>query len=643
MTGHHTTTNLKVFMCRTYPTQYRPVPLLLPEDSPPYVAPNTYNESKPSFHFTQPHASVISPGHASRYTLFDGAMAFPEQTTATLSVEHITALSDAGLANFMKKNRRPDGRYELPVDGWDKLSKDERNRLAERLKTQERVLAQSPTTCSHPLDLNELDARLRGISSGNGIFSQARPRALERARSAIRPTDLVETMARVGETEAYHELFHDGGRPLYPIDLLEQVLKYSEDYRDMLRPWQSPCDPNSWKVFRRQLQRWQDFRKWQYDNRDLEDDDGGFSAYVERIQHRTKRYYTEDTMDRYAKWLAEIEADPSHLKSGWELDQWERERQRYSCREYGCEGFSDYAKAVKRRLARHNFTHSFQLMQDPKQQDKLTTWIEYLNFEYWWFDLYTETVDRLKPHHDKAWRELVDSKVLRPHETKEFIRTDASARQRQAEKDQAWKTMQRAKSEAGKVYTLTQQDPERSRIPKKRRISMLETATAKLNAAKDWLESVKRRSDHIRGFIQGTFDYEDAKKDGARHSILLQWVLEQVHLVEAEMTQSETNEAKRGGIKRRKRNFDTIEDQSEKRGFKRQKLEYRKSDSVMEHHFRTAQNEAQRSQTKTSLAGRDVSGTSSQCTYCGAPKWYWNGSRLSSLRINIAPKITREA
>ncbi|KAJ4309035.1 hypothetical protein N0V84_011732 [Fusarium piperis] len=61
-------------------------------------------------------------------------MASPEPTSATLTVEDIAVFTDAELAEFMKKHRRPNGGFELPVDGWDKLSKDERDQLAERLK-----------------------------------------------------------------------------------------------------------------------------------------------------------------------------------------------------------------------------------------------------------------------------------------------------------------------------------------------------------------------------------------------------------------------------------------------------------------------------------------------------------------------------
>ena len=61
-------------------------------------------------------------------------MASQEPGTLTISVGDIASMSDAALAAFMENNRGPDGGFDLPVDGWDKLSKDERNRLAERLK-----------------------------------------------------------------------------------------------------------------------------------------------------------------------------------------------------------------------------------------------------------------------------------------------------------------------------------------------------------------------------------------------------------------------------------------------------------------------------------------------------------------------------
>ncbi|KAF4503945.1 hypothetical protein G6O67_008573 [Ophiocordyceps sinensis] len=61
-------------------------------------------------------------------------MASTEVAVATFPVEVIAAMSDAELRQSIKEHRRPEGGYELPGDGWEQLSKDERNHLAERLK-----------------------------------------------------------------------------------------------------------------------------------------------------------------------------------------------------------------------------------------------------------------------------------------------------------------------------------------------------------------------------------------------------------------------------------------------------------------------------------------------------------------------------
>ena len=67
---------------------------------------------------------------------------------------------------------------------------------------------------------------------------------------------------------------------------------------------------------------------------------------------------------------------------------------------------------MKQGLTEHGFTQSFQLDEDPERQDKLTTWIEYLDFEYWWYDKDMRFVKRHQPQYDEAWKKLVDLKVL---------------------------------------------------------------------------------------------------------------------------------------------------------------------------------------------------------------------------------------
>ncbi|KAJ4311317.1 hypothetical protein N0V84_010522 [Fusarium piperis] len=520
-------------------------------------------------------------------------MASPEAETVTLSVDELAAMSDTELGQFMTKHRNPDGGYELPVDGWDKLSKDERGRLAERLKAQERGLAQSPAACSRPLDLDDLDARLCRIPTDNSFSLRLEPGSVERSESATPPFD-PHVYGTRPEIEAYHELVDEGGRPLYPVDLIQDMFRDPDNYTETLRPWQvniSPVSPSG--IFQKQLRRWRDFRKWQNDHRGREDDDGGFSAYVELqkytiqqdciglvewqkyiLPRESRKQAAAEKKEAAAKRLAEIEADPSCLKSKWEDIQWARERQRRHCRERGCRGFRDYAEAVKRRLARHSFTQPFELDEDPKKQDKLTTWIEYLNYEYWWLDKHTSDIERLEPGHDKLWQELVDKKILRPHETKEFVRTAASGMECEVEKDQAMKAVQRAEFEAKRIYTLTQEDPKRLHIPKAKRISMLKHGTEKLLAAKRRLEQARSHSFLITQFVRATFDYAGARRDAARHRVLVQWVLDQVPLVEAEMNPSKANR-RLGSSGRRttKRRLTTDEESSEGHAPKRVKFD----------------------------------------------------------------------
>ncbi|KAF5024769.1 hypothetical protein F66182_3147 [Fusarium sp. NRRL 66182] len=496
--------------------------------------------------------------------------------TVTVPVGDVVAMSDAELAQFIQEHRLPGGDYDLPVDGWDKLSKEERSRLAERLEAQKRGLAQSPTACSRPLDLDDLDARLRQVSPEKSFLLRPEPKAADRSDTSTPPLDPEAHRTR-HEIEAYHELINDGGRPLYSIDLVREANRDPDKYAEILRPWQeSLTQIRAEGIFRRQLQRWRDFRNWQNDNRGHEDNDGGFLAYVEQ----KKRWIKQDCLPRSrARRLAEIEADPSCLKSEWDQTQSLRRRQQRLYREHSCREFCAYAEAVKRRLSRHGFTQPFpfELDEDPKKQDKLTTWIEYLNYEYWWLDKYTSDIERLKPEHDKLWQELIDSKILRPYETKEFVRTTASPMERQNEEDMAWKAVQRIESEAKRIYTLTQVDSKRLHIPKAKRILMLNQGAEKLLAARRRFEQVRSRNHRITQFIRATFDYDEAKRDAARHRVLVEWVLDQTPLIEAEMNPSKANGPGSDGVRTAKRKRTTSEEPPEIQGPKRVRANMRES------------------------------------------------------------------
>lgn len=62
------------------------------------------------------------------------------------------------------------------------------------------------------------------------------------------------------------------------------------------------------------------------------------------------------------------------------------------------------------RLARHNITRLFQLHEDVDQQDKLTTWMEFLDYEYKIYDACIRSKKKEQREYEYAWDRLVDVK-----------------------------------------------------------------------------------------------------------------------------------------------------------------------------------------------------------------------------------------
>ncbi|KAK0368110.1 hypothetical protein CLIM01_14527 [Colletotrichum limetticola] len=416
-------------------------------------------------------------------------------TMVVVTADALCNMNDEQLRNFMARHYIPGGNYELPVDDWETLTVADRLRLGERLKKKR-------------------SREVRRRFPAPLIWTCLMPACIKPSLAACR-----RAMA--------------GGRPLYAIDLLEVVLNDPSAFVDMLRPWLNTSTGNRPEtVFQRQLSRWQNFGKWQNDNRGRQDNDGGFLAYIEKEKHFAKTEYTKEAGLRR---IAEIEKNPACLQDEWELHQSLRRRQRYLCREHGCKGFEDYVVAAKRRLSSHGFSQRFDLDVDSGRQDKLTTWIEYLNYEYWWLDQYRNTIERLQAAYDKAWQELVTLDILRPHETEEFLRTLESPMERGSEEEETQKNMEKAKARARDVFTLTQEHPDRIKIPKQRRVAMLQNSTKGILDAEKRVRDVRARNDHITRFIRATSEYVDARKNDALQTELVRWVEDQVPLVTSKM------------------------------------------------------------------------------------------------------------
>ncbi|KAI0143500.1 hypothetical protein GGR57DRAFT_484021 [Xylariaceae sp. FL1272] len=404
-------------------------------------------------------------------------MASYERETRKTFARDLVAFNDVELDQYLEEHRLEGGATTVDVEDPENLPESFIQRLRDR--------AQNTSDVARAVDLNRVTARLLEIPADHNALPQP---YFRRAGSIISSTDSgPPTPRQVYEISRYDELVNDSGRPLYPIDLVNDVAEDPKAHQDMLRPWLNclDADPPEWEVFHEQLVHWRDFRNWQAQARGL-----GFPKY---------RCIAYDIFHRY-----------------------------FRC------GSSSYTEAVKNLLIQYGFARHFQFHDDPKQQDRLTTWIEYLGFACAQHYRYARNVKNRQPEYDKAWETLVDANVLRPFETEEYICAIDSAFQRQNEEDRAYKAVKSAEA----VLISAQKAKDHPRGPRRGKPAVgihSRAAQTRLDAAKESLASIKRRNDHVTEFRTATRAYRTTKDDAAHYRVRLRWISEQVPLVVAEM------------------------------------------------------------------------------------------------------------
>lgn len=421
----------------------------------------------------------------------------------------------------------------------------------------------SETVQSVPVDLDLVAARLQEISTDNDRSTYRSPSPPRTATEEIDEEEQYRHNIQQ-QTENYNELVKHGGRPSHPLSRLEDIVKDPGEYREILSFWQDGRD-DRWMVFGAQSRRWYDFRRLQRFAR-------GQSAYD---------YWRSDwERSRNARLSLSVRIpvrgycgaqDFMNTEDGWEYD-WQQLKERYGDRRVvevwdqnvpqyrpweqfvkrqghttEHQGFPEYLEALKERLEKHGFTRIFQLAKDLDQQDKLTTWIEYLGYEYWWYDQHADFYKSRQRLHDEAWKKLVDFKVLRPEETEEVLCNIKSSYQRASERERAERAAQSAMSAVLSVKEAISKS-QRCRISPQELQKRLAKAQSILDAATERHESIKTRNGLITKFIRRTNPYRTTKEAAERQSILLRWILQQVPLVELES--NPPNEARNGSDRR---------------------------------------------------------------------------------------------
>jgi hypothetical protein len=344
---------------------------------------------------------------------------------------------------------------------------------------------------SGALDLEEVNDRLLRIAG------QHEPKAepMSPYRPGKSPTRSPSPPQR-GETEFYFKLVNNGGRPMYPIELIDSVAQNPTAYRHLVRPWSDSADselPEWWLVFERQSHHWEQFRQWQAHARRE-----GIPPRVE-IRFDTRWSHVDTAYDRFV-------------------------------RDFRLES-PTYADAALQLLGRHGFTRPVQFHPDVSQQDKLTEWIEYLTYECAVLHWYTCILQRGQPKYNKAWKTLVDSNVLRPFETEKFIWSSESGITHQTERQKAERAVELAES----ALEASDKIVDRHSGSAVARAQKMSAARSRLDEAKESLQLVQRRNGLIIDFKRTMASFFHHKKDLKQQEVLVRWVLNEVPRVEAEL------------------------------------------------------------------------------------------------------------
>jgi hypothetical protein len=358
------------------------------------------------------------------------------------------------------------------------------------------------------------------------------------------------------EKEAYENLVADGGRPWHPLGLLEDVSEHPEEYQEMILFW---CWGSKRVVFAKQWERWQKFGQWQQDNRGVLDVQDELRSASTCANAETLDDFAF-TADREVQWAQPLRGLPTRRTRGYHYTV-----------EHGVAGkegearFMAYVMAVQACLQRHGFAGPVELARDASGQDKLTTWIEYLNYEYWVRDGFVEKVEHIQPQYDAALKGLLDAGMLLPGEAPEsavaFAQFNPSSKRRSASK-----AAMVAKYDVSAAQSALER-LDQSSVQRQEREAALGRAHERLNKALDTVNAVERQCHLVSCFQRANSDLSVARWNAKQHEILLEWILGQIHLVQQEMARAEA-----GPSSGQKRARDEVEEEAlEWMGVKKQK------------------------------------------------------------------------
>jgi len=335
------------------------------------------------------------------------------------------------------------------------------------------------------------------------------------------PTKEESTLKVLQEELAAHAgLVRAGCRVPCPDDMLESFIRNPEHYLDdpayhdiiLFYRIQDLGKDRRTAFCKGQLRRWNRFRK---------------------VQHMIR--------ERNVK-------DETTLIWAGDYDTWEAYVSRWAPQEGPLEGqwgFSNYADTMKERFARYGFTRSCLLQIDLSQQDRLTTWLEYLGFEYSYYDPEAYDVEAIQQRRDRIWDKLVKSSVLEPGATPENFHETIDQSAAIDEEESAKRAVQSATTalrQAEKVPSHLRGSPNLQQTHRTRLLA----AQSVLDMAKLTFESTQRRNRLFRNFLRLTASYCRAQANVERWGHLLRWIEQQIPAIERDMKSPANDDIDKG-------------------------------------------------------------------------------------------------
>ncbi|MCJ1313598.1 hypothetical protein MMC25_007277 [Agyrium rufum] len=365
------------------------------------------------------------------------------------TVQQLTAYTDAELAVYLYGN---EGHHKIA--DLDNMTSE----LSERIRDLPRI-----TVFSRPVDLSQVNARLQNQRMHEGT---------ERSGSSTPSVDLLQNrnlsqlpspLSDEEDIESYHSLLAHGGRPSHPIHLRLAIYANPEAFGDIVKFWFHQtsllCDRS--RLYAPQLIRW---------------------ILFERLQRNFREQLLQD------------EAELFRSAGFWGR---KHDKQTGSCStRSGNFGFDAYVATVHNRLHKHAVFQTVDLMHDVSKQTKLTTFLEYLNFELWHYEKDADFVERYKRWYDGLVRSLLANETD-PDKIRYF--------------------MDNLKNDLKYVHIVKEAEEE----------SELEIAVEKLEIVRSQYAVVKK--EYVR-----IIDYQRHVEEAERHNTLIQWILQQLPLIEGE-------------------------------------------------------------------------------------------------------------